>query len=124
VWQIVSGGDLNPGNLTMTALAPIGLAISPNGSHLYVASAASQGVDVWTVNGASITHLAGPYQVFTNGLSYIAINSAGTLLVALNVVDRTVSSFAITGSGTLGFAPQAAYSLGEAAGNPKAIVAR
>jgi 6-phosphogluconolactonase (cycloisomerase 2 family) len=123
LFQIASGGGLLPQGVFPSAPAPIGLALSPNGKYLYVASAAAQGVDVFSVNGFALSHLAGPYQVLTNGLSYVSVNSAGNLLVALSVVDHAVSPFVITSSGTLGFAPQAEYVFG-AGCCPAAIVAR
>jgi 6-phosphogluconolactonase (cycloisomerase 2 family) len=117
-------GNLVPSAVTPTAFGPIGLALSPNGKYLYVAAAAKQAVDAYAINGEALTQLPGaPYQVLTNGLSYVSVNSAGTLLVALDVVDHAVTPFAITSTGTLGFPPQAEYVYG-AAGSPKAIVAR
>lgn len=123
VYQVAGGGALVPLAVVPSAAAPAGLAISPNGKYLYVASQAAEGVDVFSVSGSALSHLAGPYQLFTNGLTYVSVNSAGTLLVALNVVDHAVSPFAITGAGTLGFAPQAEYVFGSSA-TAKAIVAR
>jgi 6-phosphogluconolactonase (cycloisomerase 2 family) len=123
IFSTAPGGKLIPAAVTTTAFGPIGLALSPNGKYLYVAASAAQGVDVFSVSGIALSHLAGPYQVFTNGLSYVSVNPAGTLLVALNVVDHAVSSFAITSTGKLGFAPQAEYVFGSGC-CPKAIVAR
>ena len=124
VYQTAAGGNLIPQAVTPTAFGPIGLALSPNGKYLYVAAAAKQAVDAYAINGVSLTQLTGaPYQVLTNGLSYVSVNSAGTLLVALDVVDHAVTPFAITSTGTLGFPPQAEYVYG-AAGNPKAIIVR
>jgi 6-phosphogluconolactonase len=123
VFLVNSGGSLTPQTVVPSAVGPIGLALSPNGKFLFVAAAGAQGVDVFSVNGIALAHLAGPYQTLTNQLAYISVNAAGTLLVALNVKDDAVSPFVITSTGTLGFAPQAEYVFG-AGGNPKAIVVR
>jgi len=124
VFQWTAGGNLIPQTVTTTAFGPIGLALSPNQKYLYVAASAKQAVDAYAINGISLTQLPGaPYQVLTNGLSYVSVNAAGTLLVALDVADHAVTPFAITSNGTLGFPPVAEYVYG-AAGNARAIVAR
>lgn len=124
VFLTTGAGNLVPQTLLPTAFGPIGLALSPNQKYLYVAASAKQAVDAYAVNGISLTQLPGaPYQVLTIGLSYVSVNAAGTLLVALDVADHAVTPFAITSNGTLGFPPVAEYVYGPA-GNARAIVAR
>lgn len=109
-----------------TAISPSSLAATPNGKFLYVANPGAQAVDGYAVNGFALTRLAGaPFPTQATKTAMVAINSAGTLLAALDEQAPGVTLFAVKSDGTLGFAPQNEYGLPALAGqNPMAIVVR
>jgi len=124
ILQILANGDLTYQETFTTAAGPIGLAVAPGGKFLYVAAAAKQAVDGYTVNGLSLSPLPGtPYTTGANKTAMVSVNSAGTLLVALDELDCAVTVFAIRSDGTLGYAPMNEYMFCNGA-NPMAVVAR
>lgn len=125
VLAIASGsGALVSPNFVGTAFGPIGLTLSPGGKYLYVAASAKRAVDGYVVSGQSLTPLAGtPYTTTATKTAVVSVNSAGTLLVALDEIDNAVTLFAIRSDGTLAFAPSAEYVFGSGI-NPMAVVAR
>lgn len=121
---ISASGNLAYQNFFGTAFGPIGIALAPNGKNLYVAASAKQAVDGYSVNGQILSQLAGaPYATQAFKTAMVSVNSAGTLLVALDEIDCAVTVFAIKSDGTLGYAPMNEYKLCNAA-NPMAVVAR
>jgi 6-phosphogluconolactonase (cycloisomerase 2 family) len=119
-------GQLQSATPFGTAISPSSLAISPNGKYLYVATPGAQAVDGYSVNGFALARLAGaPYPTQATKTAMVTINSAGTLLAALDEQAPGVTLFAVKSDGTLGFAPQNEYTLPALAGqNPMAIVLR
>ena len=125
ILAIAANGALVSPSFFGTAFGPIGLALSPGGKYLYVAAAAKRAVDGYAVSGQSLIALAGtPYSTTATKTAMVSVNSAGTLLVALDEApDNAVTLFAINSNGTLSFAPTAEYVFGSGI-NPMAVVAR
>ena len=122
--SISPSGDLVSPSFSGTAAGPIGLALTPNGKYLYVAAAGRQAVDGYAVSGPAVTALSGtPFATNANKTAMVSVNSAGTLLVALDELDRAVTLFAIKSDGTLGFAASNEYGFAST-GNAMAVVAR
>ncbi len=109
---IAGTGSLSALGTVSTCVAPIGLALNAGGSHLYVACAASNAVDVFSVSGAAVSHLAGPYATQSQKTAMVSLDGSGQLLVALDEISSGVTLFAVHADGTLNGAPAALYSNG------------
>jgi 6-phosphogluconolactonase len=121
---IAGTGSLSALGTVSTCVAPIGIALNAGGSHLYVACAASNAVDVFTVSGAAVSHLAGPYATQSQKTAMVSLDGSGQLLVALDENSFGVTLFAVHADGTLNGAPAGLYSNGTTSGNQAAVLAR
>ena len=79
------------------------LAVSPNGSYLFIArSGTSSGVAVYTIgSGGTLTSVTGsPFAAGTDPFS-VVVNAAGTDVYVANQADGTISGFSIGSNGVL-----------------------
>jgi len=121
---IAGDGSLSSQGTVSTATAPIGIALNAAGTILYVAAAASNAVDVFTVSGSSMSHLAGPYATQSTKTAMVSLDGSGKLLVALDELSFGATLFAVRPDGTLNGAPAPSYSIGTNSGHPAAVLAR
>jgi 6-phosphogluconolactonase len=79
------------------------LAVSPNGSYLYIARSGSPGgLAVYTIGvGGALTAVSGsPFAAGSQPFS-VAVNNAGTNVYVANQLDSTISGYAVASNGTL-----------------------
>jgi len=86
---------------------PLNMAISPDGSHLYVATRASNTVNAYTINGdGSLTPIQGqPFATDgTNGKG-LALTPDGKRLYVSNNVSKNITGFNVASDGSLTLIP-------------------
>ncbi|MBV8221957.1 MAG: beta-propeller fold lactonase family protein [Candidatus Eremiobacteraeota bacterium] len=111
-FAVAAGDALLSQGFTATAAGPYGVAVAPNGQSVYVATAGANAVDAYHISGFTLSRLAGaPYQTQVSQSQYVAVSSAGNLLVDLSPISLGVTLFAINGDGTLGYAPLNLYGI-------------
>jgi hypothetical protein len=106
-----------------TAAGPYGVAVSPNGQNVYIASAGARALDGFHISGGTLSHLINaPYQTQATQSAYIAVSSSGNLLVDLSPPDLAVTLFLINSDGSLGYAPTNLYGIPNLPSGPVAAV--
>jgi 6-phosphogluconolactonase len=105
VFSIDAGsGALSPvsGSPFQIGIPPTNMALSPNGSSLYVLGAgAPQGfIEVWSITSGALSQLVQIIQPGANP-SGIAIDPSGSFLYVANTTDNSISEYSMGSTGVL-----------------------
>jgi len=86
-----------------TTVSDNALAVSPNGSYLFIArSGSTSGVAVYSIgSGGALTTVNGSPFAAGNHPFSVVVNKAGTDVYVANQVDGTISGYSIASNGTL-----------------------
>jgi 6-phosphogluconolactonase (cycloisomerase 2 family) len=121
-YTVNSDGGLTLGStvpLTGGASVPVNMAIDPTGKILFVANQGSDNISVFTVNGSSLTELAGspfsdvdPNNPVVTGPTSLALTPTGNYLYVANQFTNTVSAFQYDSTGALSMLSPFTYAAG------------
>jgi DNA-binding beta-propeller fold protein YncE len=112
-FTIGAGGTLSPVNgMPFTAGdGPEGMAVTPDGAHLYVANTNSNNVSIFTINPDGTLVSAGSALAGTTPVA-VAVSPNGAHLYVANLGSGNISAFTINKDGTLTAVPFSPFSSG------------
>lgn len=101
-YQGSENGELTPitGGTTVTGASPSGIAITPNGSYLYVANGGSNTISGYTIGSGGVLGSIGSYSTGSTPAG-IAFTPDGKYLYVANAAGNTISEFSIGAGGVL-----------------------
>jgi 6-phosphogluconolactonase len=110
-YTVASDGSVTSGSTTAlnpAAMEPTALAIDPTGKILFVANQGSDNISVLSVNGTTLTELAGspfsdvdPLNPVAAGPTSLALTPTGNFLYVANQFSNTIAAFQYDNTGVL-----------------------